>query len=380
MGVLAWQRPWLSADGPTSTSIPTDARARLARQFRELTDARSRSAFVAAAGDSDASHRAAADIWDARRALRVKNVRFSYRSGGEAPDRADGSTSAQVEVSWRGGLSTVRFRLAPVADGFNLIGASNDGKDPLPVWLAGRVEVERTSDVNVIAIDGGDDHVAAAALARRAARTVRALVPAAQGRLTVVLPATPVTAAAVLGRPNRAVAQIAAVSTALGGPKGSPAVVVNPKVFGGMDERAQRVVMTHEATHVLTGLAHHGIELWVAEGFADYVALHDDTAPLSVSAGQILSKVKTDGAPKTLPSAKDFDESKHGLSAVYEAAWMIFRMLGDQHGDAAVLGFYTDVVGGQAVDKAARQWFGSSIAEITADWRRYLTKSASTVS
>ena len=65
-----------------------------------------------------------------------------------------------------------------------------------------------------------------------------------------------------------------------------------------MDDRAQRVVMTHEATHVLTGIVRSHIELWVAEGFADYVALHDDTAPLSVSAGQILRKVKVDGAPK----------------------------------------------------------------------------------
>jgi hypothetical protein len=147
-----------------------------------------------------------------------------------------------------------------------------------------------------------------------------------------------------------------------------------------MDDRAQRIVMTHEATHVLTGIVRSRIELWVAEGFADYVALHDDKAPLSVSAGQILRKVKADGGPRSFPSAKDFDESTHGLSTVYEAAWMIFRMLGEQHGDAAVRGFYGDVVAGRSVDAAARQWFGTSVAGITADWRRYLTKSASTVS
>ena len=380
-GVLAWQRPWVSADGPgTASTIPANARAQLARQFQELSDARSRAAFGAAAGNTDAAHRAAGDIWDARQALDVEGVTFTYRRGGQAPDRPDGSTSVLVAVAWRGGASTVRFRMAPATDGFDLLAASNYGKDPLPVWLAGRVGVERTPGATVIGIDGGDDDIDAAALAQRAARTVYELVPAARGRLTVVLPATPKTTAAVLGRPPRAVAQIAAVSTALGGPKGTPAIVVNPRLFGGMDDRAQRVVMTHEATHVLTGIVRTHIELWVAEGFADYVALHDDKAPLSVSAGQILRKVKADGAPNRLPSAKDFDESTHGLSTVYEAAWMIFRMLGEQHGDTAVRGFYADVVGGRPVDVAARQWFGTSVAGITADWRRYLTKSASTVS
>ncbi|HJR90707.1 MAG TPA: hypothetical protein VJ782_11170 [Aeromicrobium sp.] len=381
-GVFAWQRPWESADGPATSTIPSDARARLTRQFQDLSDARSRSAFLAAAGDSDEAHRAAGDIWDARRTLGVQDVAFVYRRGGQAPDRADGSTSAEVDVAWRGGSSTVRFRLWPTADGFDLMSVTREGGDPVPIWLAGNVGVKRADGATVITINGGEDDIDAVTLARRAAGAVNRLVPTARGRLTVVVPKAPATAAAVLGRPARGVAQIAAVSTALGGPKGVPAIVVNPELFGGMDDRAQRIVMTHEATHVLSGLAHKRsrIELWVAEGFADYVALHDDRAPLSVSAGQILRKVRADGAPPRLPSAADFDESTHGLSTVYEAAWMVFRMLGEQHGDVAVRGFYTDVVDGRSVDEAARQWFGTTVKGITADWRRYLTKSASTVS
>ena len=81
-----------------------------------------------------------------------------------------------------------------------------------------------------------------------------------------------------------------------------------------------------------------------------------------------------------MPSAKDFDESTHGLSTVYESAWLVFRMLGEHHGDPTVRGFYVDVLGAPTVDDAARRWFGTSVAGITADWRRYLTKSASTVS
>jgi hypothetical protein len=295
-GVVAWQRPWVSADGPAASTIPDHSRSRLAQQFQDLTDARTRSAFVAAAGDSASAHRTAGAIWDARRALDVHNVAFVYRGGGDAPDAADGSTSAEVDVSWRGGSSTVRFHLVPASDGFDLASVSKHGRDPVPVWLAGRVDVERGPGATVIAIDGGDDDIDAVALARQAARAVHELVPATQGRLTVVVPATPAMTAAVLGRPMRGVAQIAAVSTALGGARGMPAVVLNPKLFGAMDGRAQRIVMAHEATHVLTGVVRRKVELWVAEGFADYVALHDDQAPLAVSAGQILRKVASDVA------------------------------------------------------------------------------------
>lgn len=380
-GVLAWQRPWASTDDPaTSATVPAGARALLAQQFQRLSDAQTREAFVAAGGDSESGRTTAAKIWDARRTLDVEDVAFAYRRGGQAPDRADGTTSALVEVSWRGGSADVRFRLLPGAEGFGLVSASKVGRDALPVWLAGRVEVERMPGTTVVTIDGGDDDIDAAALARRATRTVRDVVPAAEGRLTVVVPARASTTAAILGRSVKDVDGIAAVSTALGGAGGAPAVVVNPELFGDMDGRAQRVVMTHEATHVLTGIIREKVALWVAEGFADYVALRDDKAPLSLSAGQILRQVEDDGPPKRLPTKQDFDESAHGLSTVYESAWMAFRMLGEQHGDAAVRRFYAAVVDGESVDAAARREFGTSVAGITADWRRYLTKSASTVS
>ena len=169
-GVLAWQRPWASTDDPaTSATVPAGARALLAQQFQRLSDAQTREAFVAAGGDSESGRTTAADIWDARRTLDVEDVAFAYRRGGQAPDRADGTTSALVEVSWRGGSADVRFRLLPGAEGFGLVSASKVGRDALPVWLAGRVEVERMPGTTVVTIDGGDDDIDAAALARRAA-------------------------------------------------------------------------------------------------------------------------------------------------------------------------------------------------------------------
>ena len=120
-------------------------------------------------------------------------------------------------------------------------------------------------------------------------------------------------------------------------------------------------------------------EAWVTEGFADFVALHDDDAPLSLSAGQVLRQVKEDGAPKALPSRNDFGHGEH-LGAVYESAWMVFRMLGEKHSDEVILAFYRDVLSGTDVSTAVRRAFDVSVAELTEQWRDYLTKSASTVS
>jgi len=156
--------------------------------------------------------------------------------------------------------------------------------------------------------------------------------------------------------------------------------VLNPAVFATMDRRAAQVVLTHEATHVLTSAVGTTAVNWVVEGFADFVALQDDTAPLSVSAGQVLARVRAGDVPAALPTDTDFGSTQHGLGAVYESAWMIFRMLGEQHPRQDVVAFYREVIGGEPVERALRSTFGLTVDELTADWRAYLTKSASTVS
>jgi hypothetical protein len=189
--------------------------------------------------------------------------------------------------------------------------------------------------------------------------------------------------ARLVGQPLDQVRQIAAVTTRLDGRGDTSAdtvIVLNPAVFSTMDRRAAQVVLTHEATHLLTHAVGTRAESWVVEGFADYVALRDDSASLSVSAGQILAEVNAGRSPKHLPSASDFDAEAHGLGAVYESAWMIFRMLGERYGDARVVGFYESVMAGTKLDDALATSFGLTTAQLTTQWQDYLAKSASTVS
>ncbi len=309
--LLIWQRPWQES-GDTVVGIPADASSRLAAQFRALTEAGSESEFIAAAGTSKAAKAFARRAWEGREALGADSVELRYVRGGDVADRADGSAVATVDVSWRAGddiglddttvrTSSVAFRVAPQADGRFAVVAASPRKGALPIWLAGDVAVERTSGSVVIRVDGGDAELPVESMATAARAAVARVVPNTKGEVTVVSPHTQSQMARLVGQPLAQVRQIAAVTTRLDGQGGTSAdtvIVLNPTVFSTMDRRAAQVVLTHEATHLLTHAVGTRAESWVVEGFADFVALHDDSAPLSVSAGQILGEVNAGRSPK----------------------------------------------------------------------------------
>ncbi len=389
--LLLWQRPWESSTPAGVVPVPDDATSLLAAQFRDLSAAKTERAFLEAAGSGGRAKTFASDAWQARSVLDVADVEMRYLRGGEVPDRADGSTLAEVAVSWRAGRdsavtgtsvrdATVEFRLDPQRDGTFAVRSASAQDDPLPMWLAGRIAVDREPGVRVITVDGGVPDIDAPAMARVAVDRVRDVVPGVDSDLTIVSPRTRALTADLVARPQQEIAPIAAVTTTVdGGTRTARVIVLNPAHFAVMDARAAQVVVSHEAVHLLTGALGADGEAWVTEGFADFVALHGDDAPLSLSAGQVLRQVNQDGAPKALPSRNDFGQGEH-LGAVYESAWMIFRMLGERHGDEVILAFYRDVLSGTDVRAAVRRAFDVSVPELTEQWRDYLTKSASTVS
>ena len=392
VALLLWQRPWQEITPEGVPDVPANAGALLTQQFRALTDASSESEFIAAAGSTDAARTFAREAWAAREALGAREVGLRYIAGGDVSDRADGSTQADVEVSWMAGgdsgladelrTSTATFRLDPQADGTFAIRSVTAGAGSLPIWLSGEVDVVTRAETTVISIDDGVDGPIDTMTAKARAAVVDVL-PDAEGTVVVVSPNTQDQMADLVGREVADVNQIAAVTTNLdasNGTAGGVVIVLNPVVFATMDQRAAQVVLSHEATHLMTSAVGTKAETWVVEGFADFVALHDDDASLSLSAGQALAKVKAGETPRRLPSAADFGSGSHGLGAAYESAWMIFRMLSETHNDATIVAFYEDVLEGKELGAALDEAFGLSVDQLTADWRRYLEKSASTVS
>ena len=396
MALVVWQQPWHHDAAPAPTAAPNNSTAAanaIAAQIQQLSKSTSRAEFVSAAGDSDAGRTWAEQTYDNITALGATDIAMTFVSGGEAGIRADGGTNATVTVSWRPGAesglsqvktrdSTVTFEMDRLADDSFAVHDVLHDKGTMPLWLAGSLDLVRSEGATVISVDGGNVNQPIADDAERAHEAVREVVTSATARLVVISPHTQDQAAELIDQKPGAISQLAAVTTSLDGSTKANAslmIMLNPMVFDTMDDRAAQIVMSHEATHMMTKAANTALETWVSEGFADYVALHDDTAPLSVSAGQILRSVKTDGAPEKLPTSADFGAQQHGLGATYESAWMIFRMLGERYGDSAVLTFYNDALRGDSTEKAAQAAFGISVGEITIDWRHYLEVNSASI-
>jgi hypothetical protein len=216
-------------------------------------------------------------------------------------------------------------------------------------------------------------------LTRLAERDLAAVLPESDRDESwrVVVPSTGAQASALLARGSSGLGAAAAVTSTLdaSGSRGAPdLVVLNPDVFGGLPPAAAQLVLTHEAVHAVTGAASVGLPLWVAEGFADYVALRAGRVPLRRAAAQLLATVRRSGPPRRLPVAEDF--AGHRSGETYEAAWLAFRLLGERSGDDAVVAFYLSVLAGTAVGRALDSAVGLTPAGLTSAWRRYLVRLA----
>ncbi len=390
--LLAWQRPWSSSDSSAS-SDDSELDARLRSQLTAASAASDPLAWAEGFGPDGS--RVAAASWAARLALGVDDVDLTLVSVGDAPDRSDGTRSAVVRVSWsvsddavlgaaEEATSTIGARVRSAGDGraVDLLGfepsSSSSSPDSVPLWLSGDVTVAGSETLPVVVVAGGDGPgvPGADALAGVGEAQVRALT-ATSGRAVVVVPPSRDSAGAVLGRAPADLGSVAGVATTLPG-VGLPAVVLNPAEFERMDPRGRQVVVTHELTHALTGVVGTSAPTWLVEGFADWVALHDDTAPLATSAGALLTQVAQSGPPDALPTDEDLAWPTSG--AAYQGAWLSLVVLAKEHGgDATVLEVYRSVVGGAPVSEALAA-VGTSIDELTRQWGDYLVYNASTVS
>ncbi|MFT4188158.1 MAG: hypothetical protein QM621_06205 [Aeromicrobium sp.] len=388
-GVLWWQRPWeegSAAESVESTELAEQLRSQLAAA-EEAADASAwRAAFGAGAGAEAFADRS----WRAREVLDVEVIEFELVSVGAAPDREDGTYSASVAVAWQGGVGRdadssvdpVELTLRVVPSTVDPAQVDITGVEPrqgrrasaMPLWLADEVAVGHSGPVTVVSLGGADAQQALAWIGV-AARQVTTLTGASAPAVLVV-PESSEQTAALLGQSVEALGSTAGVATTLDG-VGPSAVVLNPDEFASMDERGRQIVVTHELTHAMTGAVGSEAEPWLVEGFADWVALHEDTAPLGLSANAVLSRAAEHGVPEALPTADDLVGDAR--TAAYQGAWLAVVVLADQYGDEAVREVYRQVLDGATVDDALAS-IGSSTAELTEQWRDYVTYNASTVS
>jgi hypothetical protein len=313
--------------------------------------------------------------------LRVEDFSMRYVDAVGAVDPS-GRWQAAVDATWR----FAGFDREPVHeevlvgfdgddDGSVAITSFGGGDRRTPLWLTGPVEVRR-SDRSLVLAGTAAEADLLAGRADAAVPVVRDVLPRWQGRLVVEVPESEEGLDAALAAEPGTYADIAAVSASVDGtltPDSPVHVYVNPAVYDGLDPVGGQVVISHEAAHVATGAPlTSGVPMWLLEGFADYVALHDVDLPIETTAGQIIQQVRRDGAPDHLPGQPEFDQTASHLGAAYESAWVACLVLADAGGQEALVRLYERVSSGAELAGPLRSLFGLTEEQLTQRWRERL--------
>ena len=374
--------------GPVAKADPTGA-AHVLGAFEDAVTARDPESAdaLAPASDAAAAELLAAVVENAED-LQVTEFTARYVDAVGAVDPT-GRWQAAVDLTWR----FDEFDAEPVHEEV-LVGFQRDAEDGTvgitsigggdrrsPLWLSGPLEVRR-SDRSLVLVAGSPEEAdLVAQRAEAAVPVVQQVLPQWRGRLVVEVPASEAGLDAALAAEPGTYANIAAVSASVDGsltPDSEVHVFVNPTVYEGLDEVGGQVVMSHEAAHVATGAPlTSGVPLWLLEGFADYVALHDVDLPLSTTAGQIIQQVRSDGPPDHLPGQTEFDDTTTHLGAAYESAWIACVVLADEAGEDALVRLYAQVSRGRDLDEQLQDLFGITEAELTVRWQQRLRDLAS---
>jgi hypothetical protein len=364
---------------PTPTaSTDAVAPAAASRTLDELARALRRHDTEAASalGSDDGAVAMLRSIADTAEALELTDVTFTYLTENGQVD-PDGAWTAAVATTWRIDGFDRRPARAEIefsfADGGRSIGSVGGGAGQAPVWTSGATSVRRTDDVVVLVADRAVPIAPLAAASEQALVVARRVLGDRARRLVVEVPASAEALDAALGQPTGTYDSVAAVTASADGANvpGTPVhVFLNPAVFQQQGPVSDQVVLSHEAVHAVTATpTTSGVENWLLEGFADYVAFRDVDLPVSRTAGQIIEQVRADGVPDALPSRADLATSAPALGAAYEASWLVCVTLAEHGGEESLVRFYEAVIGGADLEAELRRNFGWTVADLTRAWQ-----------
>jgi hypothetical protein len=336
-----------------------------------------RAAFLRLAAPTAVSRAAAADTWRALSQLDVDELSLRVVSLSD-------QGLAQVEVTWAEARwrSPASSELAMVVadcaepQGPCLVDLAPSPGKAAPAWAMAPLDVRTTaSGATAIAVGGQALPRDLVAAVERAAVAVSGRVRAPEDRARVVIGASAADVAGLVGRADDGTLPAAVASTVDGSSsRQTPAqVVLNGEVLGQLTPLGREVLLTHELVHVMTGAAGAALPLWLAEGYADAVALDAADVPAKVAAGNVPALVRREGAPARLPSAEDFAEATaQGSDVAYILSWVAVRTLQQQIGWSATNRVHQAAVDGQSLSAALRAEDGPTVAGLTSAWRAEL--------
>ncbi|MFB7212310.1 hypothetical protein [Streptomyces sp. NPDC056255] len=264
-----------------------------------------------------------------------------------------------------------------------VVGDRAGGDGARQLWQQGDVRVVRGKHSLVLGVGRTDQELrAVAGTADRAVPAVSDAWPERwAGRVVVLVPRTVDDMAELLGSAAD-YRGIAAVTTGrTGGAGRTPAdrVIVNPQAYGTLGAFGQRVVLTHETTHVATR-AHTSAATptWLSEGFADWAAYRGEDRTAARIAPELADAVARGEVPAALPTDEDFGFAGDAarLARAYEGGWAACELIADRWGEQKLLAFYRAVGGHSgrdgAVEQAMHEVLDTTEQDFTVLWREYL--------
>ncbi|MER7701107.1 MULTISPECIES: hypothetical protein [unclassified Streptomyces] len=254
------------------------------------------------------------------------------------------------------------------------------------LWQQGDVEVVEGEHSIVLGVGRPGTEL------RQVADTVDLAVPAVSDawprpwtrRVVVLVPESVEDMAGLLGSPEASYRGIAAVTTGeVGGTGKRPAladrVIVNPQAYATLGSFGQRIVLTHETTHVATRTSTStATPVWLSEGFADWTAYRGEDRAADTIAPELAEAVRGGRTPAELPADPDFgfDGDPAELAGAYEGGWLACELIAERWGKEKLIAFY-EAVGAHpgregAVEQALDAVLDTTPEQFTADWRDYL--------
>lgn len=254
------------------------------------------------------------------------------------------------------------------------------------LWQQGDVEVVEGAHSIVLGVGRPESEL------RQVADTVDLAVPAVSDawprpwtrRVVVLVPESVEDMAGLLGAPEAGYRGIAAVTTGeVGGTGKRPAladrVIVNPQAYATLGSFGQRIVLTHETTHVATRTSTSAATpVWLSEGFADWTAYRGEDRAADTIAPELAEAVRSGRTPAELPADPDFgfDGDPAELAGAYEGGWLACELIAERWGKEKLIAFY-EAVGAHdgrdgAVEQALNAVLDTTPEQFTADWRDYL--------
>jgi hypothetical protein len=299
---------------------------------------------------------------------------------------------AQVEVSWQ----LTGYDAKPARETLPVTFVTRDGTtyaasfserfvagQRRPVWALGPIDVAKGRHSLVISLDGEADAEGYVPVTDRAVDSVTKVWGRNwRQKVVIYLPAKQAQMEFVLGAQPNTYTQIAAVTMAeLDTPQaGAPVrIVANPKLFDELGKQGRRIVLTHETTHVASTATASPVPLWLAEGFADYVAFTAVPVQDESAAKELFKAVRAGKVPATLPTPEAFAASSSDLPQAYESAWLACRLIAEREGQSRLVKFYRTVHTSKSptgLADAFKSVLGMTEQEFVAEWQQYLERLA----